>query len=294
MTVTRPAGTDASAELTLRVHNAINAGASSTASVAEGGVDVAALFPELWRGSGRFAYVQLYAGEQAVGSPVVIQPMLTPVHAVERPGAVPIQYNARQRVFSGVRAFVDKQAVLETSAGDIVIRLRSDVAPNHSWNFRHLVEGGYYTDVIFHRIVDARNGREPFVIQVGDPTGVGTGGPGYQIDLEDTRSLPHNFGVLSMARTGIQSDPAAPNTGGSQVFIALSRGGTAFLDGRYSTFGEAVEGADAILSIAATPVTSGDRPLDEPPAIRRAYLRDAPPIGSKPAPLRRPEQAGGR
>jgi len=186
-----------------------------------------------------------------------------------------------------VRAFVDKQVVLETTEGAIVVRLRPDIAPNHAWNFRHLADGGYYTDVIFHRVIDAKDGRAPFVIQVGDPTGTGSGGPGFQIDLEDSRALPHNFGVLSMARTN------DPNTGGSQVFIALSRDGTSFLDGAYTTFGQVVEGAEPILAIAATPTSQQDRPLD-PPAIERAYLREAPPIGSKPAPVQRPEESGER
>ena len=90
------------------------------------------------------------------------------------------------------------------------------------------------------------------------------------IDLEDS-SLPHDFGVLSMAR---DSDP---DTNGSQVFVALSREGTAFLDGRYTAFAEAVQGAQVIREIAATPVGPEDRPMD-PPMLLSCTTRDAQPI----------------
>ena len=90
------------------------------------------------------------------------------------------------------------------------------------------------------------------------------------IDLEKS-TLKHNFGVLSMARG---SDP---DTNGSQIFVALSREGTSFLDGRYTAFAEAVEGATVIREIAAVPVGPEDRPLD-PPMLLSCETRDAPPI----------------
>lgn len=94
-------------------------------------------------------------------------------------------------------------------------------------------------------------------------------------------SVPHDFGVLSMARD------TDPNTNGSQVFVCLSREGTQRLDGRYVSFGEAVRGAEVILAIGATPV-NGDRPV-EPPVLRQVRLVPAPPFGMGPGPLKRPE-----
>ena len=111
---------------------------------------------------------------------------------------------------------------------------------------------------------------QPFVIQAGDPTGTGDGGPGYWLPLEDSK-LQHDFGVISMAR----SDD--PDSNGSQIFIALSREGTARLDGQYCAFGYAVDGAEAIKAIAqvqlADPATG--RPAD-PPLIRTAELVPSP------------------
>jgi len=173
--------------------------------------------------------------------------------------------------------------VLETTSGPIEIKLRPDQAPNTAWNFRTLAEGGFYTDILFHRIIAMIPGRGPFVIQVGDPTGTGRGGPGYQFDLERS-ALPHDFGVISMARSG------DPDSNGSQVFLCLSRPGTQALDGSYTTFGYAVSGADAIVAISQSPVGAGDRPVgDELPKIESARLVDAPPYSETPARVERPE-----
>ena len=118
-----------------------------------------------------------------------------------------------------------------------------------------------------------------FVVQVGDPTGVGSGGPGYAIDLERS-SLLHDFGVLSMARTG------EPDTGGSQIFICLTREATAQLDGSYTAFGESIAGADTIAALGDVEV-QGQKPVD-PPVLERAYLVDSAPITEWKAPVRRP------
>ncbi|MBL8877234.1 MAG: peptidylprolyl isomerase [Phycisphaerae bacterium] len=167
---------------------------------------------------------------------------------------------------------------METDKGVIEFQLRPDVAPNTAWNFRELVGGGFYTDIIFHRIVPKLQSGHPFVIQVGDPTATGTGGPGYNIDLEQS-SLQHDFGVLSMARSG------DPNSNGSQVFVCLSRPGTAFLDGNYTTFGQAISGADVIRAIAASPIGAEGRPTDPMPLIKTATLVDAAPYGTGPKPI---------
>jgi peptidyl-prolyl cis-trans isomerase B (cyclophilin B) len=109
------------------------------------------------------------------------------------------------------------------------------------------------------------------VIQGGDPTGTGDGGPGYDIMLEPS-DLPHDFGVVSMARNDW------PDSAGSQWFVALTREETARLDGQYCAFGEAVEGADAILAIERGEIAdeSTGRPR-APVTVTRATVRPARP-----------------
>jgi peptidyl-prolyl cis-trans isomerase B (cyclophilin B) len=176
---------------------------------------------------------------------------------------------------------------MSTSEGDIVFRMRPEHAPNTVWNFLSLADGGFYTDVIFHRVVPGRGGGPPFVIQAGDPRGEGMGGPGYFIDLERS-GLLHDFGVLSMARSN------DPDSNGSQIFVCLSREATMPLDGLYTSFGEAVEGAEAIIAIERTPLgPDGSRPVD-PPVIRSVRLVDAPPRGTGPQPVTRPQPAESR
>jgi peptidyl-prolyl cis-trans isomerase B (cyclophilin B) len=157
--------------------------------------------------------------------------------------------------------------------GDLQVDLREDAAPMTARNFQMLVEDRYYDNTIMHRILlQGRNGR-PFVIQGGDPTGSGSGGPGWWVPLEPS-TLPHHFGVLSMARGD------DPDSGGSQWFIALDRSETARLDGLYCAFGDVVTGADTLEALARVPIADSDylssRPVD-PPAITRARLIPAPP-----------------
>ena len=106
----------------------------------------------------------------------------------------------------------------------------------------------------------------PFVIQGGDPTGTGSGGPGWWLPIENS-SLQHEFGVISMARA------ADPDSAGSQFFICLSREGTARLDGQYCAFGETIEGDDVIRAISSTPLAdpSSGKPID-PPKIKTIRL----------------------
>lgn len=175
------------------------------------------------------------------------------------------------RLFSGLRIYPERDVVLETDHGAIRLAMRPDAAPNTVWNFLELSRGGFYDGIIFHRIVPlARNG-DPFVIQAGDPTPTGSGGPGYWLPIEPS-DLPHAFGVISMARD------KAPDSAGSQIFICLSRAGTARLDGHYCAFGYAVEGADTILDIAAVELSdvATGRPAD-PPVILSARVVEAPP-----------------
>ena len=275
------------------------------ASVLAGRVDLATFFPILWdQREPTLLYAQLYANGEAsqdlqdhgepIGAPLVLQPLLTPRQAFPG-GDQEIRWSGGPTLFSGLRVYVDKLIKLETTEGPMVFRLRPDEAPNTAWHIRQLVEGGFYTDIPFHRVVPTHSSGKPFVIQAGDPTGTGGGGPGEFIDLEPSE-LIHDFGVLSMARGG------NPDSNGSQFFIALSREATVHLNGTYTAFGEAVEGAEAILAIERTPLEDpslppghprAGRPAD-PPRIVTAQLVDASPFGTGPAPIRRPTDPGDR
>jgi peptidylprolyl isomerase len=138
---------------------------------------------------------------------------------------------------------------LETNYGNIVIALYSDM-PVTAGNFEKLVSQGFYDGVIFHRIIDG------FMIQGGDPTGTGMGGPGYKIKDEFTHAGGNNNkrGTISMANSG-------PNTGGSQFFINLANNN--FLDTKHPAFGEVIEGMDVVDKIAKVETDENDRPLED-------------------------------
>ena len=129
---------------------------------------------------------------------------------------------------------------LKTSKGDISITLFPDKAPVTVANFVNLAQRGYYDGLIFHRVIDN------FMIQGGDPTGTGMGGPGYKFKDEFDSSLRHDApGVLSMANAG-------PGTNGSQFFITHVP--TPWLDGKHSVFGKVTEGQEVVDRI-----TQGDK-----------------------------------
>jgi peptidyl-prolyl cis-trans isomerase A (cyclophilin A) len=149
-----------------------------------------------------------------------------------------------------------------TNEGKFTVRLFDQDAPNTVANFVGLAEGSkewidprsgrkmktpYYDGLTFHRVID------DFMIQGGDPTGTGSGGPGYKFADEFSPKLRHNKpGMLSMANAG-------PGTNGSQFFITLVP--TPWLDNKHSVFGEVVEGMDVVKKIGKLPVTKpGDRP----------------------------------
>lgn len=135
-----------------------------------------------------------------------------------------------------------------TNMGEFVVEMLEDKAPKTTKNFIELTEKGFYNGVVFHRIIDG------FMIQGGDPTGTGMGGPGYKIDDEFGEGLKHNDeGVLSMANAG-------PNTGGSQFFITLAP--APWLDGKHAVFGRVVEGMDVIRLIGVVPTDFRDRPKE--------------------------------
>jgi cyclophilin family peptidyl-prolyl cis-trans isomerase len=138
-------------------------------------------------------------------------------------------------------------ATFETSMGTFKVELFSDQAPKTVQNFIDLAEKGFYNGVIFHRVIDN------FMIQGGDPTGTGRGGPGYAIPDEFGPSLKHDKpGLLSMANAG-------PDTGGSQFFVTLVP--TPWLDGKHAIFGSVVEGIDVVKAIGKTKVDTSDRPV---------------------------------
>ena len=142
------------------------------------------------------------------------------------------------------------KVLLQTNHGNIVIELYNKDMPITTGNFQKLVEQGFYDGVIFHRIIDG------FMIQGGDPTGTGMGGPGYNIKDEFTKTKldKNNRGTIAMANAG-------PNTGGSQFFINLVDNN--YLDGRHPVFGKVVEGMDVIDEIAKVETDNRDKPLED-------------------------------
>lgn len=126
------------------------------------------------------------------------------------------------------------KAIIKTEKGDMTVEFYDKDAPKTVANFLKLAKEGYYDGVTFHRVIN------DFVIQGGDPTGTGAGGPGYQIDCElDGDNQYHDRGVLSMAHAG-------RNTGGSQFFICHSRNNTSHLDRNHTCFGKVVENVDVV------------------------------------------------
>ena len=152
----------------------------------------------------------------------------------------------------------EKIVLLKTSEGDIKIQLYSDM-PITAGNFEKLVKEGFYDGVIFHRVIDG------FMIQGGDPTGTGTGGPGYNIKDEFTHEggNKNNRGTISMANAG-------PNTGGSQFFINLVNNN--FLDDKHPVFGEVIEGMNVVDSIAKKEKDENDKPINEVKIIKAEIL----------------------
>ena len=156
-------------------------------------------------------------------------------------------------------------ATLHTNHGDITVELFEERAPNTVGNFIGLATGSkewtdpetgdtvtnepLYDDVLFHRVID------DFMIQGGDPTGTGRGGPGYEFDDEFHDDLTHDkAGILSMANSG-------PNTNGSQFFITLDA--TPHLDGKHSVFGELTDGMDVVEEIGSVPTDRNDKPRED-------------------------------
>ncbi|MFH0868904.1 MAG: peptidylprolyl isomerase [archaeon] len=149
-----------------------------------------------------------------------------------------------------------KVVLLQTSMGNIKIQLSSDM-PITTGNFEKLVNQGFYDGVVFHRIIS------DFMIQGGDPTGTGMGGPGYEIKDEFTNHNKNDRGTLAMANAG-------PNTGGSQFFINLVNND--FLDTKHPVFGKIIEGMDVVDAIGKVKTDSNDRPVQEVKIIKAEVL----------------------
>ena len=147
-------------------------------------------------------------------------------------------------------------AMLHTNHGPIEVELFDDDAPKTVENFRKLAQDGFYDGVTFHRVIP------DFMIQGGDPTGTGMGGPGYAFE-DEINDHKVARGMIAMANAG-------PNTNGSQFFI-VTIDSAPWLDGKHTVFGRVTGGMDAVDSIEASPTGAQDRPLD-PPVIESIEL----------------------
>jgi peptidylprolyl isomerase len=146
---------------------------------------------------------------------------------------------------------------MQTTKGEITLELAKDM-PITVGNFVKLVDRGFYNNVIFHRVIPN------FMIQGGDPTGTGMGGPGYEIKDEFTTHNRNDRGTIAMANAG-------PNTGGSQFFISVANNN--YLDKNHPVFGKVVRGMDVVDAIANSPRDRNDRPRDEM-KITKAWTHD--------------------
>ena len=140
------------------------------------------------------------------------------------------------------------QMTMTTNRGPIVLELFDEDAPKTVENFKKLAADGFYDGVIFHRVI------KDFMIQGGDPTGTGTGGPGYTFE-DEINDHKVERGALAMANAG-------PNTNGSQFFI-VTTDSAPWLDGKHTVFGRVTDGMDAVDAISAADRDSSDKPRDD-------------------------------
>jgi cyclophilin family peptidyl-prolyl cis-trans isomerase len=139
-------------------------------------------------------------------------------------------------------------AIIQTNHGPIHVELFPDDAPKTVNNFVKLANDGFYDRVIFHRVIP------DFMIQGGDPTGTGSGGPGYSFE-DEFNDHKVERGALAMANAG-------PNTNGSQFFIVTTEAAP-WLDGKHTVFGRVTEGMDVVDKISELPRDAGDKPHDD-------------------------------
>ena len=150
-------------------------------------------------------------------------------------------------------------ATLHTNHGVIEVELYDDDAPKTVENFRKLAGDGFYDGVVFHRVIP------DFMIQGGDPTGTGMGGPGYTFE-DEFNDHKIERGALAMANAG-------PNTNGSQFFI-VTTGAAPWLDGKHTVFGKVTGDMDAVDSIEKSDTDANDKPR-EPALIERVELAES-------------------
>ncbi len=148
------------------------------------------------------------------------------------------------------------QVILHTTMGDITLKMNDDM-PITTGNFVKLCKEGFYDGVIFHRVIYG------FMIQGGDPTGTGRGGPGYTIKDEFGKGHSNVRGTIAMANAG-------PNTGGSQFFINTVN--NTYLDNAHPVFGEVVSGMDAVDEISKVDTDRNDKPRDDVKIIKAEVL----------------------
>src|SRR6059036_3316695 len=149
-------------------------------------------------------------------------------------------------------------ATMHTNHGAIELEFFDEDAPKTVENFRKLAADGFYDGVIFHRVI------KDFMIQGGDPTGTGTGGPGYSFE-DEINDHKVERGALAMANAG-------PNTNGSQFFI-VTTDAAPWLDGKHTVFGTVTSGMDVVDTISGLPRDARDKP-HEPVVIERVDLAD--------------------
>lgn len=160
--------------------------------------------------------------------------------------------------FISLCGFSQTQVVFYTTMGEFTVEMSDSLTPITSGNFVDLADSGYYDGVIFHRVIDG------FMIQGGDPTGTGSGGPGYTIqdEFDSTGTLSNIQRTISMANTG------APNSGGSQFFINLVN--NTYLDfdkpplaSKHPVFGMVIDGWSIVQDIGSVPVNGANRPITD-------------------------------
>ena len=149
----------------------------------------------------------------------------------------------------------DEKLTLSLDSGDVVIKLRPDLAPGHVARIKELARQGFYDGVVFHRVIDG------FMAQTGDPTGSGMGGSGQKLKAEFSKE-PHSRGAVSMARA------QSPDSGDSQFFICFDDAN--FLDGKYTIWGRVIEGMENVDKI-----TRGEPPAKPDKMISVRVAADA-------------------
>lgn len=145
---------------------------------------------------------------------------------------------------------------MQLKCGDVVIKLRPDVAPNHVAQIKKLTRQGFYDGIVFHRVIDG------FMAQTGDPTGTGTGGSELPDIKAEFNNIPYHRGVVGMARS------SNPHSANSQFFIMFAEG--RFLDGQYTAWGQVVSGMDCVDQI-----NRGEPPADPDKIIKMQVAADA-------------------